>query len=339
MRLVMNESNTIKFLIIRFSSIGDIVLTSPLIRCLKQQVEGAEVHFLTKPQYSFLLEHNPYIDCIHRLGNFAATLEGLRNEGFDYIIDLHNNLRSLRFKRRLKVLDFSFPKLNIEKLLLTRFKIDRMPDIHIVDRYFETVRLFDVDNDNRGLDYFLQNEKTPDAIHPLLETLEPVYFVIAIGGQHNTKKLPAYQIAELCRLLRYQTVLIGGVDDAETAAEIIENTEGAPVINLCGMIGVDESATLIKHAAVVITHDTGMMHIAAAFRKVIFSVWGNTVPRFGMSPYMADERSQIFEVENLACRPCSKLGYKRCPKKHFRCMTDQNMKIIALEANKIAYQC
>ncbi|HQP04180.1 MAG: glycosyltransferase family 9 protein [Bacteroidales bacterium] len=332
------DSNNIKFLIIRFSSIGDIVLTTPVVRCIKQQIEGAEVHYLTKPQYKFLLEENPYIDKIHVLGRFSETLSQLYDEHFDYIIDLHNNLRSLRFKHRLKVIDFSFHKLNREKLLLTWFKLDKLPDIHIVDRYFATVSLFDVENDGKGLDYFLP-ENDPKKVHPLLEDLPLVYFVVAIGGQHETKKLPPYKLAELCRLLQYRTILIGGNQDSEAASEIVEMTEGADVTNLCGLISVNDSAALIRHAAVVITHDTGMMHIASAFRKIVFSIWGNTIPKFGMYPYMPDERSKIFQVEGLPCRPCSKLGRKRCPKKHFRCMTEQNVKTVALEANKIAFQC
>jgi len=317
---------------------GDIILTTPVVRCLKQQVEGAEIHYLTKPQYTFLLDKNPYIDKIHSLGSFAKTLAALRNEGFDYIIDLHNNIRSLRFKRRLKVLDFSVRKLNFEKWLLTAFKINRLPQLHIVDRYFETVSLFDAKNDGKGLDYFVEDRYLTD-VHQIFESLEKPYIVIAIGGQHQTKKLPAKQIAELCRLLRHPNVLIGGPEDLETANEATKLLHSDKTLNACGLLSVDESALLIKHACVVITHDTGMMHIAAAFKKIVFSVWGNTIPQFGMSPYMAHEQSQLFEVQGLKCRPCSKLGYRSCPKKHFKCMTLQNIKAIALEANKIGYQC
>ncbi|NLA24448.1 MAG: glycosyltransferase family 9 protein [Bacteroidales bacterium] len=324
----------VKFLVIRFSSIGDIVLTTPVVRCLKQQVEHTEIHFLTKPEYAYLLESNPYIDKVHTLKIFSQTKEELRNEHFDYVIDLHNNLRSLRFKHKLKVYDFSFKKLNYEKFLLTKFKKNKLPDIHIVDRYLNTVELFDVENDGLGLDYFI-DEKSSEKYSELFKDIPEKYIVIAIGAQHNTKKMPLENIAKLCSLINSEIIFIGGKEDEGIAEKIIELSENKSITSFCGRINVDGSAILIKNACLIISHDTGMMHIAAAFKKIIFSIWGNTVPKFGMYPYMADEKSQVFEVENLSCRPCSKIGKEKCPKKHFRCMKDQNIELIATEANKI----
>ncbi|MEO8117453.1 MAG: glycosyltransferase family 9 protein, partial [Bacteroidota bacterium] len=146
-----------KFLIIRLSSIGDIVLTTPVIRCLKQTLPEAEIHYLTKTSFSNILSENPYITKLHEWGkNENEILEILRNEKFDYIIDLHHNLRTLKIKRFLKpAKHFSFSKLNIQKWLLTALKINVLPDIHIVDRYLETVKSFGVKNDGKGLDYFI----------------------------------------------------------------------------------------------------------------------------------------------------------------------------------------
>jgi len=333
----MMEEVKIKFLFIRFSSIGDIVLTTPVVRCLRQQVEGAEIHFLTKSNYAFLLKNNPYIDKIHVLKKFGTTINELRDEGFDYVIDLHHNLRSLRVKHRLKVIDFSFPKLNKEKFLLTNFKIDRLPDIHIVDRYFETVQLFDVENDMKGLDYF-PDKYNPEEIHQIIGNNADKYMVVAIGGQHFTKKMPSAKIVELCRMLKCRIVLIGGNEDLDVATYIVKEADNDNLINACGILTVDQSAILIANAALIITHDTGMMHIAAAYHKIIFSVWGNTTPRFGMSPYLPDSRSMVFEVNDIKCRPCSKLGFKKCPRKHFDCMMKQNIALIAAEVNKIANQ-
>src|SRR4051812_37393796 len=144
-----------KFLIIRFSSIGDIVLTTPVIRCLKQQVAGAEVHYLTKRGFKAVLENNPYIDKLHLLGDdLDETILQLQRENFDYIIDLHKNLRTLKVKRGLnKVKSVSFNKLNIQKWFLTAFKINMLPTVHIVDRYLQTIKKFGVENDGKGLDY------------------------------------------------------------------------------------------------------------------------------------------------------------------------------------------
>ena len=135
-----------KFLILRFSSIGDIVLTTPVIRGLKQQVPNAEVHFLTKSAFEPVLKHNPYIDKLHIFSeNPVECLKELANEKFDAIIDLHHNQRSFWVKRKLRSTStFSFRKLNIEKWLLVNFKINRLPALHIVNRYLETVKSFGV---------------------------------------------------------------------------------------------------------------------------------------------------------------------------------------------------
>ncbi|HMU73339.1 MAG TPA: glycosyl transferase, partial [Ferruginibacter sp.] len=146
-----------KFLVIRFSSIGDIVLTTPVVRCLKKQVPDAEVHFLTKQSYRGIVDTNPYIDKVHVLADsFELMLHELQTEEYDYIIDLHHNLRTLRIKRFLKkVKAFSFNKLNVEKFILTNLKINLLPGKHIVNRNLETLRSFGVSDDGAGLDYFI----------------------------------------------------------------------------------------------------------------------------------------------------------------------------------------
>ena len=140
-----------KFLIIRFSSIGDIVLTTPVIRCLKQQVPDAKVHFLVKENFTSVVAHNPYIDKVLMLAHsWELMIEELRAENYDYIIDLHHNVKSLRVKKALKKKSFSFYKLNIQKYILTAFKINLLPKRHIVDRYLKTVESFGVKNDGQG---------------------------------------------------------------------------------------------------------------------------------------------------------------------------------------------
>ncbi len=326
----------VKFLIIRLSSIGDIVLTTPAIRCLKQQMESAEVHFLTKPAFVPVLIANPYIDRIHEMGDLKSTLRSLKNEDFHYIIDLHHNLRTALIKARLPVIPFSFHKLNIEKWFLVNLGINRLPDVHIVDRYLETLRLFDVKNDDLGLDYFIPPENELD-ISLLPDTFHKGYILFAIGANHATKRLPAEKIIAICQEMNLPVILAGGKEDADTA-EIISDECGKMVWNACGKYNINQSASLVRQADLVITHDTGLMHIAAAFKKRIISVWGNTIPEFGMSPYMPHPDSAMFEVDGLKCRPCSKLGYKRCPKKHFRCMNDQKTSDIAGYAARLQNQ-
>ncbi|MBN1598383.1 MAG: glycosyltransferase family 9 protein [Bacteroidales bacterium] len=317
----------VKFLIVRFSSIGDIVLTTPVIRCLNEQVEDSEIHFLTKKKFVPILESNPYIAQLHSLdNNFSILIKQLKNEQFDYIIDLHRNLRTLRLKTSLHRISFSFKKLNLRKWLAVNFKINRLPDIHIVDRYFDTLKIFSVINDNKGLDYFIpaNEEVNPE---DLSKDLLPGYVVIIVGGGHNTKQIPVEKLTEIINELKKPVVLIGGKEDINKADKITADIRKS-LTNLTGKLSVNQSASVIRQAQVILTPDTGMMHIAAAFQKRIISVWGNTIPEFGMPAYQPVENSAIFEVNNLSCRPCSKIGYKKCPKKHFKCMYDQDYDLI-----------
>lgn len=327
-----------KFLIIRFSSIGDIVLTSPVVRCLKQQMPDAEVHFLTKKSFASVIEHNPFIDKkIYLDGELSALIPELKEEKYDYIIDLHHNLRTLNLKRKLGVKSFSFNKLNFEKWLLVNFKINRMPDVHIVDRYMETVKSLGVVNDGKGLDYFVGTQ-IESPIEKLPKGFQNGYIAFVIGAKHNTKKLPAEKIISICKKINQPVVLLGGKEDFEEGEKInsqlaIDNKQ---VFNACGKFSLNESALLVKQAGKVITHDTGLMHIAAAFKKEIISVWGNTVPEFGMYPYYGDFSVSNLQsrVSNLPCRPCSKIGFDKCPKGHFKCMMDQDENKIAEAVNK-----
>ena len=316
-----------KFLILRFSSIGDIVLTSPVVRAIKQQIGNAEVHYCTKIQFRTLVEHSPYIDrCFYLEDNLSALIRQLRAERYDYVIDLHHNLRTRIVKGWLGVKAYSFQKLNAEKWLLVNLKIDRLPDVHIVDRYLDTLRSFGVKKDHFGLEYFIphQDEVT---LEWLPETHRRGYVAYAIGGQHPTKQLPLPRMIELCQRINRPVVLLGGKEDAETGGKIERHfsspdpSGGRTVIyNACGRYNLNQSASLLKQARVVFSHDTGLMHIAAAFRKTIYSLWGNTTPQFGMYPY----QTQFYSLENnhLGCRPCSKIGFERCPKGHFKCMND-----------------
>jgi ADP-heptose:LPS heptosyltransferase len=309
-----------KFLIIRFSSIGDIVLTTPVIRCLKKQVHNAEVHFLTKTSFKQVVEHNPQIDKkIYFNDDLDATIIQLKAENYDYIIDLHHNLRTFLIKLRLMKKSYSFNKINFQKWLLVNFKINTLPQKHIVDRYFETVKSFGVENDKAGLDYFITQEDEK-IIQQLPASHQQGYIGFVIGAKHNTKKLPVDKIISICNKIKFPVILIGGKEDAQTAEAIISTTS-ANIFNACGKYTINQSAAIVKHAHTIITQDTGFMHIAAAFKKRIISVWGNTIPEFGMYPYQTEE-SKIVEVQNLYCRPCSKIGFDKCPKGHFRCMKE-----------------
>lgn len=322
-----------KILIIRFSSIGDIVLTTPVIRCVKQQIKEAEVHFITKNLYASVVESNPYIDKLYTIEKKVSEISSrLKQENYDFVIDLHHNLRSARLKSILGKKSKSFSKLNIEKWLMVNLRINKLPNMHIVDRYFETVESLGIKNDDAGLDYFI-SPKDEVGLKTLPVEFQNGYIGFVIGAKFATKQLPKEKIISIIKKLNQPIVLLGGKEDFEKASQI-ESAIGSrqlAVFNACGKYNLNQSASLIKQARKIITHDTGLMHIAAAFKKEIVSIWGNTIPEFGMYPYFG--KSQIStlksQVSNLSCRPCSKLGFDHCPKKHFRCMKEIDEKEIA----------
>lgn len=325
----------IKFLIIRFSSIGDIVLTTPIVRCLKQQVEKAEVHFVTKKQYASIVTSNPYIDKIHLLDNNLNNLiNELKEEKYDYIIDLHHNLRSLILKARLRTLSFSFNKINFQKWLMVVFKKNILPNKHIVDCYFKTVNLFDVKNDNKGLDFFIESKNEID-VFSLPLNFHQGYVALVIGAKHSTKQMPDDKLAQLCIEINMPFILLGDSEDRAKAESIVHQSGKTNVYVACGGYNIQQSASLVRQAKLVITHDTGLMHIAAAFKQKIISIWGNTIPEFGMYPYIPDKDYYTFEVKGLKCRPCSKLGYRKCPRKHFDCMNKQDIRSIVELCNEL----
>ncbi len=309
-----------KILLLRFSSIGDIVLTSPVARCLKKQL-GAEIHFLTKQSFAPILRSNPYVDRVFTFKKeVTEVLPELKSEHYDLVADLHHNLRSLRVKLALGRPARSFDKLNLEKWLLVNFKVDLLPPIHIVERYLQTVEHLGVRYDGAGLDYFIPPEEEVRLSEYPLHLEAGHYVAFVLGATHFTKRLPVEKIIEICRQVDQPVVLLGGPAEQETAGRIV----GANVVNLCGRLTLHQSASVVRQAAKVLTHDTGLMHIAAAFGKEIVSVWGNTVPKFGMYPFYPTgrEANTYMEVPGLPCRPCSKIGYDRCPRGHFRCMRD-----------------
>ncbi|MFW5886867.1 MAG: glycosyltransferase family 9 protein, partial [Bacteroidota bacterium] len=190
-----------------------------------------------------------------------------------------------------------------------------------VDRYLQTTKIFDVQNDHEGLNYFIPPRDHVDLPSHFPGILKNEYVALVIGAQHETKKMPVDKLAEFCRNLNLPVVLLGGPGDKKAGDEIFIKS-GKNVKNGCGKFNINQSASIVQQANIVVSHDTGLMHVAAAFKKKIVSLWGNTVPAFGMYPYQPHPSSERFEIQNLPCRPCSKIGFQKCPRGHFKCMNE-----------------
>lgn len=330
------EKQISRILVIRFSSIGDIVLTTPILRCIKRKYPDAHLHFLVKQHFRSVVEDNPHIDHLHTFQNdIIKTLDELQPFQFDCIIDLQKNFRSRRIRNGLNTKSYTFPKLNIQKWIYTNFKINVLPDESIVNRYFNAVEPLGVKNDGLGLEYFIPDEKK--TIQEDIPLGHWVGFVgCVIGGSYFTKKFPVEKWKSVCSLIPYPIILLGGPEDKE-AGDSIAQINAGKIYNACGKFNLTQSADLVQRSKVIVTNDTGLMHIAAAFKKPIISLWGNTTPWMGMYPYYGYNDlnhtiapgSVIIQNDNLHCRPCSKIGYSQCPKKHFNCMNLLNENEIA----------
>jgi ADP-heptose:LPS heptosyltransferase len=270
-----------------------------------------------------ILEGNPYISKIHTLkDNWNEMMSELKSENFDFIVDLHRNLRSFQIKCGLRKPSSTVKKQNTVKWLMVNdkwFGGRNLKVSHIVERYMDTVKPLGVTYDGKGLDYFISEKY--QGISNLIPTrfLENGFVAIAVGSKHFTKQIPIEKIMELCQNTSENFVLLGDNDDKQKS----ENIVGANVFNACGILNLNQSAAVVQHSKYLTSGDTGLMHIAAALKKPIVSVWGSTVPEFGMYAFFPkgmEHLNTVVQVENLECRPCSKLGYAQCPKGHFKCM-------------------
>ena len=291
-----------KVLIIRFSSIGDIVLTTSLLRQLKEQWEGPiEIHYLVKQKFASVLAHNPRISKIHCFDkSVSECYDELLAQGFDYIFDLQGNLRSSLVKRKLKSLSFTIDKRNFAKYLWVKWGIKGHIG-HIVERYRATTQLFKIKEDFGGLEYFLAKE---DEVTLPSES----YVAVVLGATHIGKRADASHWVHWLKQIDQNIILLGGEGEVTLAAEIESQCK---VINWTGKISLGQSAFVLSKSDWVVAGDTGLMHIASAFKKDIISLWGCTRPSLGMSPWQPGKNSVYLEPLNRSNRPCSKLG-NRC---------------------------
>lgn len=308
-----------KFLVIRFSSIGDIVLCSPVVRVLRAHYPMAQIDFFTKPQFIELLQTNPYLNQVHPLPKrLYDTVQWVRAQGYTAVIDLHNNLRTNILRAAVQRFSTVLDKQNINKYKLVSLK-QNIEIPHIVSRYLDTLRALGITepDDGKGLDFFIPNAASQTAQNLLTNWgIPPPYIAVVLGATYPTKQwIPEYYI-DLLNKLKLPAILLGGKHETFIVNQIIPYLR-VPYLNAVGETSLLVSAALMERSALVLTPDTGMMHIAAALNKKIVVLWGNTVPGLGFAPYRCIALNA--EVE-LACRPCHKLGKAACPKQHFDCM-------------------
>jgi len=292
---------------------------------LKNQL-ACELHFVTKEKYSSLLTSNPYLDKVWSFKKDISEIQkNLGFEKFDLLVDLHKNLRSYRLALSLGIKTIRYEKLNVDKFLHIKLGLNRLTGKHIIDRYLESISQLGVKDDGLGMDAFYSSNV--DELKKKFD-LQKEFCTIVLGANYQTKRVPI-NLTNVLVANRSQTqfVLIGGKDVEEAGVKISADKDN--VVNLCGKLSLDQSTAIIDLSNLVISGDTGMMHIAAALKKPIISIWGSTHPLLGMYPYYGKKEKDLnisLVNEELKCNPCSKIGVEHCPKSHFKCMMDHSEK-------------
>jgi lipopolysaccharide heptosyltransferase II len=307
-----------KLLIIRLSSLGDILLTTPFIRSLKNQFPAIRIDIIVRQEYADTIKLNPNISQKFYLTrdeeNNIELIKMLKNEKFDLIIDLQNNLRSKIIADTLKVKTERFSKKSWKKFLLVNFKINKLTDeLQIPFRYARTIAGFVLDT--KGIDLFT------DKIASQQIANKQNLIGICPGARHFTKCWPKEYYIELGKLLSdngFQVVLFGGKIDQKLCADISEKIPNT--INLSNDNDLLQTSADMKKCSAIVCNDSGLMHVASATTIKVIAIFGSTVKEFGFTPYKCE--NLILENNSLSCRPCSHIGKNHCPKRHFKCMMD-----------------
>jgi len=307
-------------LVIRFSSIGDIVLTTPVLRRLHAAFPEAAIDYCIKSPFASLVKASPY------LNNVYTSAEPPRGY-YDIVVDLQNNLRSRSLLRSISFDRlYRYQKRNWKKLLLVRAGLDLFETTEsVVDRYMASFEGSAVNGDDKGCELWLSEDDRSYAAS--VSDSDGLQLAVCFGANHLTKRYPPQKFASvverLVRRFRLRVFLLGGAEDMPQADEIlaaISPEAASMVLNLAGKTSLTESAAVLEMCDAVLTNDTGLMHIASAFEKQLFVLFGSSVARFGFLPY--NTSYSLFEVPDLKCRPCSHIGRDHCPEGHFRCMLD-----------------
>lgn len=311
-----------RILVIRFSSMGDILLTTPVLRALRQKYPKAEIHYLTKAKFREAIETHPVPDKIWYLENsLSEIIRQLQAVRFDLIVDLHASLRSALVRFQLDGNKLVFPKNSLKRWTWLKLGIGKPDPRHVVEKYLAAIQPLGAFGDGEGLDFRIVPEtetQVQSECKAIFGADKPVAVVLA--ATYNTKKWPVEHYIRFLKNLNKSFVLLGGPGEAAMGEKILSEVKGG--INRCGKCSLQESASWLKVSAFVITHDTGLMHLSAALKKSTFVIWGNTTPELGMYPWRTEHYNH--EVKGLGCRPCTHLGHAECPKGHFACMRNND---------------
>jgi len=317
-------SSSKKLLIIRLSSAGDVLLSSPLLKIIKNAEAESEIHFVVKSQYADIIRYNPNVDKVHLVQDGASIhkLENLHREllgeSFHSTLDLQNNFRSVYLRKRTSENIRVINKEVVKRALLVKTKLNLFSTVRSVSLKYTQVYDESIKEVPRP-EIYMPDEilKRTDQLWKTVGPGSGKVIVLCPGAKHFTKRWPVEYWIEIAKKFsgRNYVVLLGGEADKEICSQIQRN---ADAINFSGELSLIESTAMLTHADLVITNDSFLMHAANALGKNIVAIFGSTVKEFGFFPYGVN--SKILEVDKLSCRPCSHVGREKCPRGHFKCM-------------------
>jgi heptosyltransferase-2 len=343
---MVDEHN--KILIIRLSSIGDVLLSTPFVRQVRNQFRNAEIDYIIKDIFQDLIQFNPHINTVFPLhlnaGDKALKKlkHQLKNRSYDIIFDLHNNFRSNYLRRGINAKDSrSIKKNKIRQTILVYLKKNFYNDIiPIPKRYLKVAEDFDISDDGKGLELYWNDEtkmSTEKKAQKVDHDFSEPYLCLAPGAGFYTKRWPAENFEQLIGLIRkefnYQVVLLGGEEDIELGRFL--GTKNS-VHDFTGKLTLLETGVILSKGKALVSNDTGLMHMATAVDTPVLAIFGSTVQEFGFFPFRG--KSLVLENAELSCRPCTHIGRKRCPKSHFDCMLEistedvfENLKVFLMD--------
>ena len=354
------EQRVESILVMRFSAIGDVILTLAAVEALQEKFPNARIDFLTKREYADLVRHHPAINAVLELDS-QSGFAGLRQmtekinqdgregegggygHGYDLIVDLHRSLRSIYVSIFGRAhIKRAYRKRTAARLLLKWLRINLLKNAPPVrERYFTALEDFRIQPDNRRPRLYIDDE-TAARVDTVLasEGTGPGdgYIALAPGASYPTKQWPAERFARAAAELagdRTGVVLVGGKSDRPiadlVAAELKDS--GLKVVDLTGRLSILESAAAIKRARCLVTNDSGLMHAGDALDVPLVAVFGPTSRELGFYP--AGERSRVAERVGLECRPCTLHGDEKCPRGRLRCMEEVSMEEVVSKMREV----
>lgn len=318
-------------LVIRLSSLGDVILTTPILRAIKKKYPAANIDFVVKEQYRMVVENNPYLRKVFPLfynkKNFKELRKELKKNNYDLVLDLQNNFRSRRLTSYTKAKVFRFNKLSLEKFLLVQFKINKLKNKGLItERYAEAFPDLELDND--GAEIFI-----PGNIKPRING-DKKYIGFCPGSRHATKIWSSGYFIELGNKLAeegYTILLFGGKEDEHLCISLQHHIKDS--IDLSTNNNLYQMASEMTFCSVIVSNDSGLMHAASAMKVPIVTIFGSSVKEFGFTPYKSN--FILVENNNISCRPCSHIGRDKCPQGHFNCLEEITPQMVYDSIKKI----